>query len=192
MSPFLGNWICPTASKYIKWSYHHVLHPQGHTQISNTIEEGIYTYHYHVNLNVHQTFFTYNPSDSYLSESPPSPYALPLILAYADPLISDPTITFRKPLCLQLNKPNPTISGQQQLVNDVYKSMNICQLPNGTSLTNILNDPDIEFIIISDGGHKHSGTFAYVIATDTSNEDPTIIATGKGIVNGLLSHMSLF
>ena len=68
--------------------------------------------------------------------------------------------------------------------------MTLHYIPDNTSLSAQFNDPNNEFVIVSDGSHKHSGTFSYVIVTDISNDNPIIIATGTGIVNGLLSHMS--
>ena len=43
-------------------------------------------------------------------------------------------------------------------------------------------------ILASDGGHHHSGSFAWVLATSTE----TIIAKGQGLVPGTLALMSSF
>ena len=43
-------------------------------------------------------------------------------------------------------------------------------------------------LLVSDGGHKHSGTYAWIIST----QNEVIIARGDGIVDGSLSLMSSF
>ena len=87
----------------------------------------------------------------------------------------------------QIVLPSPNLCGSTQLSHTVKASIEWdIDVDDKDAIFHLLTQSTL--ILASDGGHYHSGSFAWVVATSSE----TIIAHGQGLVSGTLALMSSF
>lgn len=98
---------------------------------------------------------------------PTSDYAIPLILFYKNHLLWNSDLHFKKNITVNISKLPPKKTGQRLLWDSVIDTIKTTIFDDEYHNSDqILNS---DWVVGFDGGHKHSGTFAYTIAINDKN-----------------------
>ncbi len=184
--PPLGNWLSPAISQVNFWRYSLALLIGSNTQL--WIHD--FNTEFHTELNPHsdrrRIYINCRRVQSYPIDHDnyydgPDDSNTPLIPNLTHKHFEGPF--FHKTVHQDTDRPCGTDHLHRQILDSIQWTID---LTDHQSIRQILTNDSL--LLVADGGHKHSGSYAWVVATSSQ----TIIAKGDGHVTGSLAHMSSF